>query len=178
MPFHCVEVIDEEEKQFGIWSERLEAFIISLKYNDNGNHVNRVVEQIKPFAFGNKDTYFAYYYNMSIEKRDASQSKRKRSIVGHQDGWKIYSHFDEMMRLGIHRSIAWRVSRVNDSYELSYISKSTRCSYSYIRQRTVWCEKFQKARPYPSLCVAIGVSKRSTKRVLRLCLRRKLKVKM
>ena len=36
-----VEVIDEEEQQFGIWSERLEAFIISLKYNDSGNNVNQ-----------------------------------------------------------------------------------------------------------------------------------------
>ena len=83
-----VEVIDEEEQQFGIWSERLEAFIISLKYNDNGNHVNRVVEQIKPFAFGNRDTYFAYYYNMSIEKRMQVSQKGKDLLWGTRMGGK------------------------------------------------------------------------------------------
>ena len=42
-----VEVIDKEEQQFGMWSERLEAFIISLIYTNGAAKVDRVVEQSK-----------------------------------------------------------------------------------------------------------------------------------
>ena len=72
----------------GYGQSALEAFIISLKYNDSGNNVNRVVEQIKPFAFGNRDTYFAYYYNMNIEKGCKSVKKEKDPLWGAWMGGK------------------------------------------------------------------------------------------
>ena len=112
-----VEVIDEEEQQFGMWTERLEAFIVCLKYNNMGIKVTNVVKQIKPFAFGDKHTHFAYYY-MKDNKKKIKNNNTKTRANNKNNGWKIYNPFDEYQRIGIGRSNTWRISTVNNDYEL------------------------------------------------------------
>ena len=80
--------------------------------------------------------------------------------MGRLDGWKIYSHFDEMMRLGVHRSTAWRVSRVNDSYELCPTYPKVLAAPTQISDQELFGVKNFRKRGRIPVCVAIGMCRK------------------
>jgi hypothetical protein len=98
-----VDVIDKETETMGLWSERLEAFTICLKYASKKKSLEQVLEQIKTFAFG------TYLYAMDYRLPPEINL-----------GWGVYESRREYARVGLNdtSNSAWRLSDINASYSM------------------------------------------------------------
>jgi len=96
-----VEILDEEHGSLGLWTERLEAYVLSLQHCKQIGTMDEVVHKIKTMTFGGH--IFATDYRLP-----------KALDVG----WSMYIPSIEYSRLGFDRSSAWRISNLNRTYKL------------------------------------------------------------
>jgi myotubularin-related protein 1/2 len=96
-----VEILDEEHGSLGLWTERLEAYVVSFQHCKQITTLDQVVHKIKTMSFG------GYLF--------ASDYRLPKDL---NVGWSIYVPSIEYSRLGFDRSSAWRISNLNRTYKL------------------------------------------------------------